>query len=162
MADDPSDQLNTGLLFFIPYRAMEDAVFERLWQTGFSDMTVARGRVFQRLDADGTRLTDLAQRAQLTKQATAGLVVELERAGYVVRKPDPTDARARLIHVAERGAAAASVAAGAVAEVEADWTRHLGARQMGQLRRILGQLRELTDPYASSPPRDRARVSRAV
>ena len=72
----------------------------------------------------------------------------LERAGYVERVPDPTDARARLIRVAGRGERATEIAARVVAEVEAGWTAHLGARRAAQLREILTDLRKITDPYA--------------
>jgi DNA-binding MarR family transcriptional regulator len=122
-------------------------VFETLAHSGFDDITVARGRIFQRIRPEGSRLTDLAEQAQVTKQAANGLVDELERAGYVTRVPDPADARARLIRIAPRGAAAVEAAAATVAEVEAEWVRHLGRRRITQLRHILKDLRDVTDPY---------------
>ena len=144
MAEPP---LNVGLLLYIPYRAMEARVFEATAAAGFDDFTPAQARVFQRIAPEGSRLTDLAEQAQITKQSAGFLVDQLERAGYVERVPDPTDARARLVRVAERGAKAIPLAAAVVAEVEAEWARHLGARRMSQLRGILTQLREVTDPY---------------
>jgi DNA-binding MarR family transcriptional regulator len=141
------DSLNLGLLLFIPYRAMENRVLETLTRSGFDDITLARSRIFQRISPEGSRLTDLAEQAQVTKQAASGLVDELERAGYIMRAPDPSDARARVIHLAPRGAEAVEAAAAVVAEIEAEWTRHLGRRRITQLRRILEDLRDLTDPY---------------
>jgi DNA-binding MarR family transcriptional regulator len=126
---------------------MENRVFDGLSRQGFEDITVARGRIFQRISPEGSRLTDLAEQAQVTKQAASGLVDELERAGYVTRIPDPHDARARLITMSPRGAAAVEAAAAIVAEVEDEWLRHLGPRRVTQLRRILQDLRGLTDPY---------------
>ncbi|MGH3907095.1 MAG: hypothetical protein ACRDTE_23405 [Pseudonocardiaceae bacterium] len=67
--------------------------------------------------------------------------------GYVEKAPDPTDGRARLVHIAERGAAATALANRAVAEVEAEWSAQLGQQRMRQLRHALTRLRELTDPY---------------
>jgi len=145
MADEAP--LNIGLLLFIPYRSMETRVFAGLAEAGFDDITPAQARVFQRIAPDGSRLTDLAEQAQITKQSAGFLVDQLERAGYVERAPDPTDARARLVRIAPRGAAAIPVAAAIVAEVEAEWETHLGRPRMAQLRRHLSQLRELTDPY---------------
>ena len=139
--------MNTGLLLFIPYRALEKRVFDALAEAGFQDFTPAQARVFQRIAPGGSRLTDLAEQAQITKQSAGFLVDQLERAGYVERVPDPTDARARLVRVAERGARAIPLAAQAVADVEAEWTAHLGARRTAQLRSILTDLRKLTDPY---------------
>ena len=102
------EELNTGLLLHLPYRAMENKVFAALAAAGFEDLTLARGRIFQRIGPAGTRLTDLAEQAQVTKQAAGALVDELERAGYVTRTPDPTDNRARLVCIAERGIAAST------------------------------------------------------
>jgi DNA-binding MarR family transcriptional regulator len=139
--------VNLGLLLFIPYRAMESRVFAALAAAGYDDITPAQARVFQRIGPDGIRLTDLAEQAQITKQSAGFLVDQLERAGYVERVPDPADARARLIRIAERGAKAIPLAAQVVSDVEAEWTAHLGARRATQLRSILTDLRELTDPY---------------
>ena len=111
----PADQLNTGLLLFIPYRALENRVFAALAEAGYEDFTVAQARVAQRIGPDGTRLTDLAEAAQVTKQTAGFLVDQLERAGYVERVPDPRDARAKLVRLAERGQHVAVVAAQAVA-----------------------------------------------
>ncbi len=141
------DELNLGLLLFVPYRALENRVFAGLTAAGFDDVTLAQARVFQRIGPDGTRLTELAQAAQVTKQSAGFLVDQLERAGYVERKADPTDARARLVCVADHGAEAARVAAAVIAEVEADWIAHIGARAMTELRQTLSRLREITDPY---------------
>ncbi len=143
----PVEQLNLGLSLFIPYRALENRVFAALAAAGFEDFTPAQARVFQRIGPDGTRLTELAQAAQITKQTAGFLVDQLERAGYVERTPDPVDARARLVRVADRGAEAVLVGAAAIAEVEAEWTEYVGTRRMVELRKTLDLLREITDPY---------------
>ncbi|GIE82811.1 MarR family transcriptional regulator [Actinoplanes philippinensis] len=139
--------LNTGLLMFVAHRAMERRVLDAVAAAGFA-ITAAQARIFQRIGPDGTRLGELAEQAQVTKQTAGFLVDQLERAGYVERAPDPTDARARLVRIAERGRAAGEVAAGVVAEVEAEWAAHLGARRTAALRDALERLREITDPWA--------------
>lgn len=143
----PDDELNLGLLLFIPYRALENRVFAALAEAGY-DITPAQARVFQRIGADGTRLTELAEQAQVTKQTAGFLVDQLERAGYVQRTSDPSDARARLVRISERGRRTIPIASAAIAEIEAEWTAHLGAAKVGQLRAALTTLREITDPYA--------------
>jgi DNA-binding MarR family transcriptional regulator len=148
VSDTPSaDTLNVGLLLYIPYRAMEARVFAALAAAGYDDFTPAQARVFQRIAPGGSRLTDLAEQAQITKQSAGFLVDQLERAGYVQRVPDPTDARARLVRVADRGAKTIPLAAAVVAEVESEWTAHLGKQRMRQLRDTLTRLRRITDPY---------------
>ena len=145
MAPEP---LNLGLLLLLPYRSMEARVFAALAAAGFDDFTPAQARVFQRIAPGGSRLTDLAEQAQITKQSAGFLVDQLARAGYVERAPDPTDARARLVRIAPRGARAVPLAATIVAEVEAEWAAHLGADRLARLREILTDLRDITDPYA--------------
>jgi DNA-binding MarR family transcriptional regulator len=135
------------VLLFLPYRAMEARVFERLAAAGFDDFTPAQARVFARIAAEGSRLTDLASQAGITKQSAGFLVDQLERAGYVDRVPDPADGRARLVRISERGERSVEVSRGIVAEVEAEWTAHLGRARMAELRRILTDLREITDPW---------------
>ena len=143
-----NEEPNIGVLLFIPYRAMETRVLRALADAGYADVTLAQARIFQRIGPNGTRLTDLAAQAQVTKQTAGFLVDQLERAGYVVRTPDPRDARARLVRIGPRGAAAGPIAAAVVAQVEREWTAHLGARRMRQLRQALTELRAITDPYA--------------
>ena len=142
-----TEPLNVGLLLFGPCRAMEARVFEGLAAAGSDDITPAQARVFQRIAPGGSRLTDLAAQAGITKQSAGFLVDQLERTGYVERVPDPADRRARLVRVAERGARCVGFSRGIVAQVEAEWTVHLGARRMAQLRSALTDLREITDPW---------------
>ncbi len=141
------EELNTGLLLYIPYRALERRVFESLAAAGYADLTPAQARVFQRIGEHGSRLTELAEQAQVTKQTAGFLVDQLVRAGYVHRAPDPTDARARLVRITEKGAAAVRVGAAVIGEIEAEWTAHLGRGRMARLRDALASLREITDPY---------------
>ena len=142
-----TEPMNTGLLLFLPYRAMETRVFEELAAAGFGDVTPAQARVFQRIAPDGSRLTDLAAQAGITKQSAGFLVDQLERAGYVERVPDPEDGRARLVRISERGARSVAASRHVVQQVEAEWASHLGADRMAQLRDILTDLREITDPW---------------
>ena len=138
---------NVGVLLFLPYRAMEARVFSGLAAAGCDDFTPAQARVFARIAPEGSRLTDLASQAGITKQSAGFLVDQLERAGYVARVPDPADGRARLVRITERGERSVQISRGIVAVVEAEWTAHLGADRMTELRRILADLREITDPW---------------
>jgi DNA-binding MarR family transcriptional regulator len=138
---------NVGVLLFLPYRAMEARVFEGLAAAGFDDFSPAQARVVARIAPGGSRLTDLAAQAGITKQSAGFLVDQLERAGYVERVPDPADGRARLVRIAERGARSVELSSRIVADVEAEWTVHLGEGRMTELRRLLADLREITDPW---------------
>jgi len=148
---DDEQPVDLGVALFIPYRYMEDRIFRAVQDAGFDDWTLAQVRVFQRLAPDGSRLTDLADQAQMSKQSAGVLVDQLERLGYVRRVPDPTDGRARLIVIEERGRRAAEVARATSTAILAEWTAFLGTRNFTLLHQILDQLREITDPYAHEP-----------
>lgn len=142
-----TDELNIGLLLFIPYRELEQRAFGAVIAAGFDDITLAQARVLQRIGPAGTRLTELAEASQVNKQTAGGLVDQLEEAGYVRRAPDPADGRARLILLTDKALAAVPIANAEVARVEAEWAAHLGPRRMAALRDALAALREITDPY---------------
>ncbi|WP_209696174.1 MarR family winged helix-turn-helix transcriptional regulator [Kribbella aluminosa] len=145
---DDEQSADLGVLLFIPYRYMEDRIFRAIQDAGFDDWTLTQCRVFQRVAPNGSRLTDLADQAQMTKQSTGVLVDQLERLGYVRRVPDPTDGRARLIVIEKRGRRAVDVARATADEILSEWKSYLGTRNFALLQQILGQLREITDPYA--------------
>jgi DNA-binding MarR family transcriptional regulator len=102
-------------------RLMIDELIARLHAAGYTDMTAAQHLVFENLDPDGTRLTTLAQRAGMTRQAMTELVNVLRRNGYLELRPDPSDGRARLVHLTSRGKAAVRVAISEIAAIEARW-----------------------------------------
>jgi DNA-binding MarR family transcriptional regulator len=143
-----ADELHLGVLCFIASRAVETRVLEGLAAAGFDDLTVAQARVAARIDPGGTRMSDLAEQAQVTRQTASSLVDNLQRGGYVRRVPDPSDGRATLVVFAQRGEAAIAVARRVESEVHAEWKAHLGTRRTHALRDALERLREITDPYA--------------
>ena len=145
---DDEQRVDLGVSLLIPYRYTEDRVFRALQDAGFDDWTLAQCRLFQRIDPDGSRLTDLADQAQMSKQSAGVLVDQLERLGYVRRAPDPADGRARLIVIEQRGRRAVEVATATLGEIFSEWKAYLGTRNFTLLQQILDQLREITDPYA--------------
>ncbi len=140
--------MNAGLLMFVAYRSMEERVFAALAEAGYGDISVAQGRLAARIAPQGSRITELAEQAQVTKQTAGFLVDQLERAGYVERMPDPRDGRARLVRLSERGRGMADYANEIADNIQGEWAAHLGARRMRNLREALTRLREITDPYA--------------
>src|SRR5687768_1131805 len=85
------------LLVSVLTRLVEDAVARALSAAGFDDLTRAHGIVFEVLDPEGSRSSDMAARARMTKQSMGELVAHLERLGYLLRTPDPFDRRAKLV-----------------------------------------------------------------
>lgn len=131
---------NLAILLREPFRAGTELLHRRFAERGHPEIRPPHGNVMQFLDDDGTRVSLLAERAQITKQSMAELVVHLERLGYVERVPDPSDRRAKLVKATPRGKQLYAIARDVVAEIEAEWTKRLGKAKMRQLRELLEEL----------------------
>jgi DNA-binding MarR family transcriptional regulator len=138
--------MDLATLMFIAYRAMDDQVIRAMHEAGYQ-VTVAQARIAQRIAPGGSRLTELAEQAQVTKQTASLLVAALEEEGLVERVPDPADGRARLIRFTPKGRTAADRAREVVMSVEQNWNEHLGPELATALHQALTKLREVTDPY---------------
>jgi DNA-binding MarR family transcriptional regulator len=123
-----------------PVRLASAELHERFARSGHPEVRPPHGNVFQFLDSEGTRVSELADRAQITKQSMAELVAHLERHGYVERVPDPADGRAKLVRATARGQQVYAIARRFVAETEADWARRIGKERIRELREILEEL----------------------
>lgn len=134
---------NIGILLRSPFQEIVRRVTLGLAEAGFDDLRPAHTAVFQHIEAEGTRLTDLAERAQITKQSMGYLVDYLEQRGYLERRPDPSDRRAALITLTDRGWEQVQAALKIIAAIEEEWTGGLGRPRMEQLRELLGELRQV-------------------
>jgi DNA-binding MarR family transcriptional regulator len=144
---DPRQRQGLGILLFVANRALEQRAFDAIVAAGITDITLAQARIAARIAPDGSRVSDLAEQARVTKQSAASLVEQLEKAQYVERVPDPTDGRARLVRLTPRLQRVAEVANAEVARVLAEWADHLGEDRLQQLHEVLLDLREITDPW---------------
>jgi DNA-binding MarR family transcriptional regulator len=133
--------------------AISDELFAQLAEVGFTDIRPAHGCVFGHIDEDGARLTALADRAGLTKQAVGEAVADLERLGYVERVPDPEDGRAKIIKLTDRGVAATAAAAKIFAEMERRFAAEVGEKRFKEFRETLRRLYHLTRASARPPAR---------
>jgi DNA-binding MarR family transcriptional regulator len=142
LPDTPARQRpeNLGVLLREPFRVATEELHQRFAERGHPEVRPPHGNVFSFLDDRGTRVSVLAERAQITKQSMAELVAHLERHGYVERTPDPSDRRAKLVRSTARGSELYAIAREFVAETEAGWARKLGKGRMGQLRELLEEL----------------------
>lgn len=135
---------NVGVLLRDPFQEVVRRVSVGLAEAGFDDVRPAHTAVFQHIEADGSRLTDLADRAQITKQSMGYLVDYLEQHGYVERRPDTRDRRATRICLTERGWSQVRAALGIIAALEQEWTDALGQPRIEQLRELLADIGGLT------------------
>lgn len=131
---------NIGRLLGRAHIELVAAVHARLDMLGFGDVRPAHEPVFQLIDAGGTRVTDLAMRGGISKQAMTELVAHLESGGYVTRVPDPSDGRAKLVILTERGWECIAAARAVVAEVEGEWRDAMGPERFDELHSLLVDL----------------------
>jgi DNA-binding MarR family transcriptional regulator len=143
----PRQRQELGILLFVTNRALEQRAFDAVVAAGITDITLAQARVAARIAPNGSRVSDLAEQARITKQSAASLVEQLEKAQYVERVPDPTDGRARLVRLTPRLRRVAEAADAEVARVLAEWADHIGKDRIQQLHEILRDLRGITDPW---------------
>lgn len=129
-----------GRLLLELSRHFELESLERMRANGHPDLTLAQKQVIAHLPLAGARITDLAARVGVTKQAMMKLVDGLEAQGYVERMDDPSDARAKLVRFSRAGLRLLDSGLGAVSELEAEYTEVLGRAGMDRLRRDLSAL----------------------
>lgn len=115
-------------------------LLQALWDAGFTDQRMVYDRVFPFVPPEGIRLTDLADRSGMTKQAMSELVGDLVAMGYLRRSPDPADGRAKLIVFTDRGWAAVDTVLAAFGDIEDTLVSRMGERRMHELRQTLLEL----------------------
>ena len=129
-----------GALLRVPVEVVRRRMLERLHDAGFTDFEFGHTRVLQYPGPQGLRPSELASQLGMSKQALNYQLGELERMGYLERRPDPDDQRARQIVLTDRGIAAGRAMREAVAELEAEWATLLGPERFEQLRALLQDL----------------------
>jgi len=122
------------------FRAVDGRVGEALDDRGSAGLSPGHASALIIIDRGGTRLTDLAGRAGITKQAMMQVVDDLESGGYVRRVPDAKDARAKVVKLTAKGVRERADARRAISAVEARARRQLGARRFDALRDALEAL----------------------
>ena len=137
--------------------AIEDAVRADLAQNGFGDVTPAQSALLRNLGEDGSRPSELAAHAGVTRQAITKLVDELERLDLVRRDPDPDDGRGVIVRYTDRGRAGLAIARRRLLALERDYAAQVGADRWAEVRSTLETLfgddphEDLSVPAAPDP-----------
>ncbi|HVE76903.1 MAG TPA: MarR family winged helix-turn-helix transcriptional regulator [Actinomycetota bacterium] len=132
---------NTVAMLGQAYSLLGFQIVEGVVGTGFPQKP-KHSAVFAQIEADGSRLTELARRANITPQAMGELVDEMAELGYVTRGPDPTDRRAKLIVLTETGRAAVEAGKETIVELESRLDEILGREGRRTLRKLLMKVLE--------------------
>lgn len=131
---------------------MRAEMLDRIHAAGFTDITYAQLFVFRFEGPEGSRPTEIAATAQLSKQAVNDVLGQLERAGYLRRKPHPGDGRARLVRLTARGRRLDAAIWEAGREVERSWRTRIGEPNWGVFREVLDQI-AAAGPVGAHPER---------
>ncbi len=139
--DDDVGETDLARLLLEGHRALASELMENLSERGFPDARPGHAVLFMNIDRrSGTRLTELARRAGMTKQGMMVVVDDLESRGYVRRVPDPEDGRAKVVRLTARGRRYGAEARRVVAAIETRARRELGGRRYEALRSALEEL----------------------
>ncbi len=136
-----------GELLRVPAQAVVRHCHRAFTEAGYTGLRPAHMSILQHVDhpPGGTRIGELADRAQMTKQSMGQLVADMERGGLVERVTDPTDGRAKIVRLTERGWTMHETASEIVRGLEADWAARIGGQKLNQLRRLLKELIAVLD-----------------
>ena len=130
-----------GRLLQEAQRALADEWLRSMSERGYPDVKAGHAAVFANIDRRaGTRLTELARRARMSKQGMMLMVDELEERGYVRRVPDPDDGRAKVVKLTASGRRCVAEARRVIQAVEGRTRRTLGDRRYETLRSSLATL----------------------
>lgn len=134
-----------GRLFLRAHRDFSERALEKLKARGHAGLGLAHTMLLPHLDLNGTRITVLAERAGITKQAVGQLVAELEQRGYVERAVDSSDRRAVLVSFTQAGQRFLRDAERIKHEIESEYAASLGAERLAALRAALVVLLDRAD-----------------
>lgn len=142
----PEDRLAIGQLLVRLLREFRDDLAEPAAGTGYDDIREPHYQIFGNIRMGGIRLTELAARAQLSLAAASELINDLVDLGYLERRPDPADGRAKLIDLTTRGQALMADAGVRVADIERRWSAVVGDKDFRQMCRTMQRLLDELDP----------------
>jgi len=146
MEADFPDRPVIGLLLRLVYQHYAQNIDAALRQAGFGDIRPAAANVFPFVPPEGITVSRLAELARVRKQSMAQAVDQLERTGYVERRPNPRDHRSRLVFLTDRGASVPPVTHAAAERVEERWAQLTSPAEFEALRAsLLRLLTELKD-----------------
>jgi DNA-binding MarR family transcriptional regulator len=134
---DPGDlpaQPLIGLLLRLLYQQYSQDIDAALREAGFDDIRPSAANVFPFVPPEGITISELAEHARVRKQTMAQAVDQLERTGYVERRPNPKDRRSQLVRLTDRGRSVPPVTHAAAERVEQRWSQLTSTKELEALR----------------------------
>jgi DNA-binding MarR family transcriptional regulator len=136
------NELDLSHLLLEAFRSLDREIEAALEDRGAGELRPSQAVALLLVDRAGTRLSDLAHRAAITKQAMMQLVDDLQEKGCVRRVPDTEDARAKMVRLTAKGLRLRASSRKSIQAVESRVRRRLGSRRYDALRALLGEVSE--------------------
>jgi DNA-binding MarR family transcriptional regulator len=121
-------------------RMMNRHITHELQRRGYGKTRPGHAALLANLDLEGNTVTEIAERAQISKQAMARLAVELEEMGLITREPSSTDGRALLLRYTRAGRVFVRATLTIVDDFEKDLMAKIGSRSLATLKRALTEI----------------------
>jgi DNA-binding MarR family transcriptional regulator len=140
MATKRQPASDLGILVLTAYQGFVRQLHAEMAEQGFDDLGRSDGVVMRVVHSRGRTVSELSGLLEISPQGTAQIVEDMEARGYVSRRPDPTDARARVVELSDRGRAAIAAARAFHKSFETRMRRRHGAATIDAFRAVLGDM----------------------
>lgn len=134
-----------GALLRKPYDHLVREVYGSIARDGHPELNPSHGRILRHISPSGSKTVDLARLAGMTKQSMAQLILDLEAHGYVCLQPHPTDGRAKLVKLTDKGVAVKEEIISRSKAIEEEWSKRLGKERWEATRQTLSDLFDILD-----------------
>jgi DNA-binding MarR family transcriptional regulator len=117
-----------------------EGVTRAMHERGFAGIRLVHIALIRNVDENGTRITDIARRAGMTKQATGQLVAEFVELGYIRLVADPDDGRAKIARYTAKGKRLLVAIVASIEQTEDAVSAAIGAAKLEALKATLGRM----------------------
>lgn len=139
------DGPHIGALLRMAWQRVRARIYTGVLHDGYTDLNPAHIALFRFETIDGRRPTQVAESMQITKQSVNDLIRDLERHGYARYRRDPSDHRARLIHLTARGRRLEAAARKYAIAAESELEQELGPERFRDLHAMLLNINKFSD-----------------
>jgi len=140
----PEEGPHIGALLRMAWQRVRARIYSGVRNDGYNDLTPAHVALFRFETVEGQRPSQVAESMQITKQSINDLIRDLERYGYARYSPDPSDGRARLIHLTPRGRRLQATARKYAIAAERELEQELGKERFRELHAMLLKINKLS------------------
>lgn len=143
---------NVRRLLVAATREVNLHITTQLQRRGYAGTRPGHAALLANLDIGGNTISEVAERAAISKQAMARLAVELEELGLIDRTASASDARAVDLTLTRTGRALVRASVAIVDRLEKELEDALGTRSLATLKRGLALLAHRANPRTSMKP----------